>query len=462
MQINTEQFKAIDIRNLSEENIGESIWIRGRVHVIRKTGNICFIILRYQTSTLQIIASKKKLGMELFKELLQVTVESIIDCLGILKRSPEKVEFTSYKDFEMDLEKWILISKSAMVPFRIDDANDFGETFRSDVKQYTKLENRWLDLRTPVNYSIFKIQSGITQLFREYLIKNNFIEIHSPKIIGSASEGGAQIFEVKYFDRSVYLAQSPQLYKQMAINSDFDKVFEIGPVFRAENAITARHMCEFIGLDIEMAISQNKTYREIQETLWNILTYIFDNLKIIFKSEIECIREKISFNDVNYPKEPLIIKFSECVNILRDDGKIQDDFEDLNTENEKRLGEIIKQKYNSDLFIIDQYPSKVRPFYTMPHPENPNYACAFDVIFRCTEISSGSQRIHDYDLLMNKVIENKIDPNTLKYYLQSFSHGSRPHGGFGLGLERVVSLFLDLGNVKLASFCPRDPKRIFP
>lgn len=457
-----EQFSYVDIRQLSNEHIEKQILLRGRVHTIRVTGNMAFIILRYQTSTLQVVTSKKILGADHFKQLTGLTVESVIDCYGKLKLSPVEIKFTSYKNFEMDLLGWGCVSMAKPVPFLIDDANDFGESFRSDVKTHTKMEHRWIDLRTPVNNSIFKVQSAVTQYFREFLLKNNFVEIHSPKMIGVASEGGAQVFELKYFDRPAFLAQSPQLYKQMAINSDFDRVFEIGPVFRAENTITLRHMCEFTGLDLEMAITPNRTYREVQEMLWNTLVHIFDNLKINNSNEINCVREKIPFDDPVYPTLPLIIKFSDCVQMLKEDGKTQNDFEDLNTENERRVGELVKEKYGSDLFIIDQYPAAVRPFYTCTTPNDPQYSNSFDVIFRCTEISSGSQRVHDYDILMKKVLDNNINPDTLKYYLESFSHGSRPHGGCGFGLERIVSLYLNLGNVKLASYCPRDPKRLFP
>jgi aspartyl-tRNA synthetase len=452
----------VDLRSFTDEHIGKSIFTRGRIHNIRVTGNLGFIILRYQMHSLQIVASKKVIGIDNFNILKGLTLESVIECHGHLRKSPVEIKFTSYNSIEMDLQKCNIVSIARPLPFQIDDANDLGETFRSDVKSNTKMEHRWIDLRTPINNCIFKIQSAIVQYFKEYFLGNNFIEIHSPKLIGAASEGGAQVFELKYFDKQAFLAQSPQLYKQMAINSDFDRVFEIGPVFRAEHALTSRHMCEFTGLDFEMTIGPENNYREVQNMLWNLLIFIFDNLKNNYRKEIDYIKNKIPFEDPIYPQEPLILTFKECVDMLRIDGKVQDDYEDLNTENERRVGEIVKDKYGSDLFIIDQYPASVRPFYTMQSPTNPKYSNSYDVIFKCTEISSGSQREHKYDTLMSKVNSAGIDPNTLKYYLESFSHGSIPHGGAGIGAERIVSLFLNLGNVKLASFCPRDPKRLFP
>ena len=455
-------FKYVDIRNIQDEHIDHNIFVRARIHKIRITGKICFIILRYQTHSIQVIANKTMMDLDKFKELKKLTPESFVDCYGKLRRSPIIIHGTTYKNIEMEMLNVNIISLAKPLPFLIDDANDLGESFRSDVKFQNKLDHRWIDLRTPTNNIIFKIQSAITQYFKDFLLQNNFIEIHSPKLIGVASEGGAQVFEVKYFNQQAFLAQSPQLYKQMAINADFDRVFEVGPVFRAEKSFSTRHLCEFIGLDLEMTINPNQTYKEVQYMLWNLLTYIFDCLKQNYQQELEYIKEKTHFEYPDFPKDPLIINFKEVIRLLKEDGKNADELEDLTSENEKRIGEIIQAKYNSDLFIIDQYPLKVRPFYTMPCETDSNYSNSFDIVFKGVEISSGAQRIHDYNMLMENVIKHQINPLQLKHYLDSFAHGSRPHGGMGIGLDRLTSLYLNLGNVKLASFCPRDPCRLFP
>lgn len=247
----------------------------------------------------------------------------------------------------------------------------------------------------------------------------------------------------------------------MAINADFDKVFTIGPVFRAEKSITSRHLGEFIGLDLEMTITPGQTYRMILEFIWKLLTFIFDNLQSNCSADMECVAETYPFEKISYPSEPLIIKFSDCVMMLKEQGIEQGDLEDLSTINEKMLAVAVKVKYGSDLFIVDQYPESVRPFYTMSS-EDTNYSNSFDVIFRCTEISSGAQRINDHATLMKRISNKGINATTLTDYTNSFLYGSMPHGGGGFGLERIVSLFLNLGNVKLASLCPRDPNRIFP
>ena len=465
------EYEYQDIRKLTNQhNINHNkVWTQGRVHKIRSPGKNIFIVLRYQDQLVQAIGNKKNLGNELFKEMSKITPESIINIYGKLVNSPFEIKFTSYKNLEFQIENFEMVSEAAALPFSIDDANDHGESFRSIVGSEVRHDSRWLDLRIPVNNSIFKIQSQVCQLFRNYLLENDFIEIHTPKTIGAASESGAEVFELEYFGKKAYLAQSPQLYKQMAINSDFDRVFEIGPVFRAEKSFTSRHLCEFTGLDLEMTISPNSDYHEVLHMIWNTLVYIFDNLKVKCQKEIDIIKEKLPFDEVVYSKEPVIINFVDGVAMLNKHGldeygceSIQDPFKDLSTANERTLGELVKEKYGVDLFILDKYPSDVRPFYTMLCEDDPTYSKSYDIIFRCTEISSGAQRVNGYNMLLERVKEKGIDPDSIKHYIESFSHGSKPHGGCGFGLERIVSLYLDLGSVKKASFCYRDPDTLEP
>lgn len=459
---NQKVYEYYDIRKLEKELIGKPIWLQGRVHTIRTQGNMCFIVLRYQDHSLQAIAVKKVLGgAPIYKPLTKVSHESVINLYGALKESPVEIQFTSYKTIEFTVEKWEMVSPAAELPFQIDDASDFGETFRSDVGQALKFDYRYLDLRVPANAAILGVQSAVTNFFREYLLKKGFLEIHTPKLIGVASESGAEVFKLEYFDRIAYLAQSPQLYKQMAINADLDRVFEVGSVFRAEKCISTRHMTEFTGLDLEMTIPPDASYEWLMHEIWGLLQYIFDNLNKLSKN-INIIQEKLPFQPPVYRDDPLIVHFKDAVNILIEAGMKQEPLEDLNRENELKLGELVKEKYGVDIFFLDEFPSAARPFYTMPHPTDPNYTNSYDIIFRGQEISSGAQRINDYGLLMQRVVEKGINPESLKHYLESFKYGSKPHGGCGFGLERIVSIYLDLGNVKKATFCPRDPKRLNP
>lgn len=468
------EYKFVDLSSLTKENVNNNIFTTGRVHNIRITSKVCFLILRKQIHTLQCIAFKKNLGEEKYNLLKSITSESYIELCGKLIQVPERiggVKSCSYPDFEMEMSEIKLISKSHSIPFQLDDANELSlnqgqnqeERNRNAVSQNVRLNNRYFDLRAPINFCIFKMQSGITQLFREYLSNNDFIEIHSPKLIGTASEGGSSVFPVKYFDQTAYLAQSPQLYKQMAINSDFYKVFEIGPVFRAEKSLSNRHLCEFVGLDIEMAIPSGFTYHIVPQTIWKVLVFIFENLKSNkrYAEEYKYMSSNLKFTELQYPKDPLIIDFKEGVRLLKEHKYEQNEFDDLSTENERKLGEIVKEMYKSDIFVLDKYPANTRPMYTMPIKDT-KYCNSFDIIMRGEEICSGAQRIHDYEMLNHRIEEFKIKPETLLDYTESFVSGSMPHAGCGIGLERLLMLYFDLKTVKRTSLYPRDPERLLP
>jgi nondiscriminating aspartyl-tRNA synthetase len=324
----------------------------------------------------------------------------------------------------------------------------------------TRLDHRVLDLRVPATQSIMRLQSGVGMLFREYLYNKGFIEIHTPKLISGASEGGANVFKMKYFDQNACLAQSPQLYKQMAVIGDLDRVFEIGPVFRAENANTPRHLCEFTGLDIEMSIKEH--YFEVLDVIGELFYYIFEGLNQRFATELKAFENQYPFEPLKFSKDVLKLDFREGVELLKSKGRIQDVNEDLDTENERELGKIVREKYDTDFYILYRYPKSARPFYTMPDPDDDNFTNSYDAFIRGEEVLSGAQRVHTYDLLLNKVLEKGINPETLKDYINAFKLGAPPHGGCGIGLERVVKLFVGLNNIKKCVMFPRDPKRLTP
>ena len=328
------------------------------------------------------------------------------------------------------------------------------------VKMNTRLDNRVFDLRVPTTQAIFKLQSGVAHLFREYLDSKNFIEIHSPKLIGGASEGGSNVFKFKYFNQDACLAQSPQLYKQMCIISDFKRVYEIGPVFRAENSFTSRHLCEFTGLDIEMEIKEH--FFEVLDILGELFYFIFNGLNQRYAKELEIVNNQYPFEPLILTPEVLKLPWVEGIKLLTENGYKQDINEDLDTDNEKALGRLVHEKYKTDFYILYGYPKSARPFYTMPDPKDDNFTNSFDAFIRGEEVLSGAQRIHDYDLLLQKIKEKEINPETLSDYLNAFKLGAPAHGGAGIGLERVVKLFIGLGNIKKCVLFPRDPKRLRP
>lgn len=305
-----------------------------------------------------------------------------------------------------------------------------------------------------------RISAGICRFFREFLQDNEFTEIHSPKLIGGTSEGGAEVFRFEYFGTPACLAQSPQLYKQMGVVCDLERVFEIGPVFRAEKSFTPRHLCEFTGLDLEMAFYEH--YFEVVDLICEMFGYIFEKLNHHFKKEIEAVKAQYPFEDFVFKKEVPRLEFKEACNMLKEAGFTQNPEKDLETENEEELGKIIKEKYGTDFFVVYNYPREARPFYSMLNPEDDKYTNSYDFFMRGQEILSGAQRIHDPKLLAERAMEKEIPPESIQDYINCFQYGSYPHAGGGIGLERVLKLFLGIHNIRKCSMFPRDPKRLTP
>jgi aspartyl/asparaginyl-tRNA synthetase len=260
--------------------------------------------------------------------------------------------------------------------------------------------------------------------------------------------------------RPACLAQSPQFYKQMAICGDLTRVFEIGSVFRAEDSNTHRHLTEFIGLDMEMAIFES--YHEVLDVLDHLFVYMFQGLQNRFAKELSVISQQYPFEPLEYLPETLRITFAEGIKMLQDAGHDVEPLEDLNTEMERTLGRLVKEKYKTDFYILHKFPLGIRPFYTMPDPEDDRYSASFDVFIRGEEIISGAQRIHDPELLTERAKKHGIPIEQIQSYLDAFKCGAYPHGGAGVGLERVVMLFCGLNNIRKTSMFPRDPRRLAP
>jgi len=382
------------------------------------------------------------------------------------------VKGTTISTIEIKLHKVFVVSAAApQLPFTIvaasapetSEHNEKADGKKEEelgVGQKVRLDNRTLDIRTPANHAIFRLQSAVGTYFRMFFLQQGFVEIHSPKITPGVSEGGSQVFRFSYFGNKACLAQSPQLFKQMAVLADLFKVFEIGPVFRAENAHTHRHLCEFTGLDFEMEIKEH--YHEILKVLGDLFVFIFEQLAKNHKGELSAVAMQYPFEPLKYRKETLVIPFSEAISLLRGAGVETGDYEDFSTPNEKLLGKLVREKYQTDFYICDQYPITARPFYTMPSPTDKMYTNSYDVFVRGEEITSGAQRIHEIELLKKRAIECNIPESNIKCYLDSFKYGAYPHGGAGIGLERVVMLYLGLDNIRKTSMFPRDPNRCEP
>ncbi|XP_046974972.1 aspartate--tRNA ligase, cytoplasmic [Vanessa cardui] len=457
-----------DVKDLGVHMNGKFVWIRARLQTSRAKGKQCFAVLRQNSSTIQLIISVNEelaISKQMVKFTGNIPKESIVDVRAAVVATASPVQACSVSAVELSArDVWVVSPARAQLPLLVEDAarpeTDDPEGLKIRVNQDTRLDNRVLDLRTPANQAIFRIEAGVCRLFRDHLTRRGFVEIHTPKIISAASEGGANVFTVSYFKSSAYLAQSPQLYKQMAIAADFDKVFTVGAVFRAEDSNTHRHLTEFVGLDLEMSFKQH--YHEVLDTIGQTLTDIFRGLQEQFQDEIATVAQQYPVAPFKFLDPPLRLEFPQAIQMLKEAGVTVGEEDDLSTPDEKLLGRLVKAKYETDFFILDKYPLAVRPFYTMPDPNNPKASNSYDMFMRGEEILSGAQRIHDPDFLTERAKHHGIDISKIAAYIESFRLGCPPHAGGGIGMERVVMLFLGLDNIRKTSMFPRDPKRVTP
>ena len=462
-----------DIEALGESFVGKQVLIRARLHNSRCTAKAAFLILRQRFSMMQGVVFGNK---ELAKFVADIPKESVLDLTGEISAAVLKSDLLTQRTLELQIKEVQVVSRadaSVPLPFNLDDgvrneeasAKDLeveGATPLPRVALDTRLNSRVFDLRTVTNQAIFRLQGGICSLFREYLDGRGFTEIHSPKIISAASEGGANVFKVSYFKGEAFLAQSPQFYKQMAIAGDMQRVYEIAPVFRAENSFTHRHMTEFMGLDLEMEFKEH--YHEVMLLIGRLFLFMFREIPARYAKELEIIQRQYPAQEFTVPswEEPVVLEFPQAVQMLRDDGHQMGDDEDLSTEKERRLGQLVRARYGTDFFILDKFPLAVRPFYTMPDPVRPHLSHSYDFFIRGEEIMSGAQRVHDVTLLTERCVKHGVAPDSIRDYIEAFRFGAPPHAGGGIGLERVVMLYLGLKNIRKTSLFPRDPNRLTP
>ena len=312
------------------------------------------------------------------------------------------------------------------------------------------MAHRSVALRHPEQRAVFKIAEGVVSGFREFMLSQNFTEIHTPKIVAAGAEGGANIFKLKYFDKDAYLAQSPQFYKQTCV-AFFDRVFEIAPVYRAEKHNSTRHLNEYIGLDFEMAFINDMHDVMAMETA--MLKYVVDYVAKNYPTEIEMLGATLPVID-DIPS----VTFFEALDIL---GKSHNQF-DLDPTDEVKLCEYAKENYGSEFIFVEKFPGLKRPFYAMDSKDDPKLAESFDLLFRGLEITTGGQRIHDYDEQVAKLKRYNIEPEELGAYIDIHKYGMPPHGGLGIGLERLVMKLLGLSNIREASLFPRDIHHLDP
>ncbi len=418
------------------------VLLKGWVNTRRDHGKIIFIDLRDRTGLVQVVF----VGIE---EAKQLRSEWLVEITGLIKNRPENLINPKIITGEIEIEAKSLkiLAKAEELPFDtgVDNLN---------VSLPVLLDHRSLSLRHPKNRAVFKVQETVISSFREILTKLGFTEIQVPTIVPSVTEGGAQVFKIKYFENEAFLAQSPQLYKQIMVGV-FERVFTLAHAYRAEPSVTTRHMTEYLGLDAEMGFI--KDFGEIMDTVEILLREIFKTIAEKCSKELEMFSAVLPKLSDKIPR----LKMREAQQIIFDrTGRDNRHEPDLEPEDEREICRYVLEKLGSELVFITHYPTKKRPFYTYPDPADPDYTCSFDLLGRGLEWITGGQRISDYQKLVDNVKKWGNKPEDFDIYLQAFKYGMPPEGGFCLGAERITMQILNLENIRQASLFPRDMERI--
>lgn len=425
----------------TKQKIGQHVKIAGWVQTIRNQSNIQFLIIRDISGTIQVVAEKKDIKIDKF-----LNLESVIEIEGIVKKekqAPDGVEITAKKIC-------CLSTASPELPIPIVEKGNI-------TSQQKRLDWRWLDLRKPEKQLIFKVWTCMEQAFRDYLISQNFIQIHSPKFMSTASESGSELFEVKYFERKAYLAQSPQFYKQMAMSAGFERVFEIGPIFRANPSFTSRHDTEFTGYDLEMSFVNS--HQDIIELLEKLSSRMIQTIKEKYGNEIEkYYNRKLIVPKIPFPQ----LTMTKAKKILKKLDVLSEKEGDLSPEEERKICKYVREKYHHEFVFIADYPISVRPFYHMRQEKNPKITKSFDLLWNGIEITTGAQREHRYDVLKKQAHQKRVKTIEIEGYLNFFKYGCPPHGGFGFGPSRFLTKIFNVSNVREVTYIYRGINRLNP
>jgi nondiscriminating aspartyl-tRNA synthetase len=429
---------------ITGELAGEHVVLMGWAHIIRDKGKIKFIVLRDERGTVQITIPQKKVPEDVFKTSEGLKPETALSVTGVVIATNQVASGA-----EVIPKKIRILNTSDRLPIDVVEG-------KTDIDLDTRLNYRILDLRKPSVNAIFKVQNNLVRFARAFLESHDFVEIHTPKLVAEATEGGANLFEVKYFDRKAYLAQSPQFYKQLMLLAGFGRVYEIAPVFRAEKHNTRRHVNEYTSFDYEMAwISGVEDVMKMEE---DMLHHSFKMTKKHAVTELELLGIELEIPKVPFKR----VKYTEAVDLINQTGKDLAITDDLDPECERLLGEIFPEKYGTDMVFITHYPLELRPAYTMPSMTDEGMTESFDLTYKGMEITTGSQRIHLYDLLVERFKAKGFNPADFTFYLDPFKYGAPPHGGLGLGVERMTMQLLGIENIREATLLPRDRDRLTP
>ncbi|HRH25899.1 MAG TPA: aspartate--tRNA(Asn) ligase [Candidatus Paceibacterota bacterium] len=424
--------------------VGNEVTIAGYIDVRRDQGKLIFLDIRDMTGSVQgVILPSAKEALEVGKELRH---EWVVEIKGKINKRPDKNIQAGKQngDIEVEILGITILGRAKELPFEKD----------AEINLDTYLDFLPLTLRREKQRAVFKVQAEIVRLYRDFLVSEGFTEFQAPKLIGEDAEGGANSFNIEYFGHTAHLAQSPQLYKQIMVGV-FERVFSAGNVYRAEKHSTSRHINEYTSLDIEMGFIKDHT--DIMKMENKLLIYIVKGLTETCAKEFELMGATIP----TIPESIPAFKLRKAQEIIKKEyGADCSNEPDLEPQHERWLCEYAQKNFGSDFIFVTHFPVSKRPFYTYEDESDPGYTKGFDLLFRGIEITTGAQRIHDYDILVAGLEKKKLDPEKFAYYLQAFKYGMPPHGGFGMGLERLTAKFLGLDNVKEATLFPRDINRI--
>lgn len=425
--------------DITPELDGKEVTLAGWAHETRDLGGIAFLVLRDRKGLAQVTLVKKLVGKDLFKSVRSISRESVVQVRGHVKAEPK-----APRGFEI-LPSEIRVLGAAEVPLPLDP------TEKVECELDTRLDSRFMDIRRGCVLAAFEIESAVLRGIRDYFYIQGVTEVFTPKIVAAATEGGTDLFPISYFEKEAFLNQSPQLYKQMLMGAGMDRVFEIGPIFRAEEHDTRRHLNEAISIDLEVSFADDKDAMELLEgAVVAAYRYVAENCRY---------QLGVLGLELAVPKTPFRrITYTEALELAseRQDVKMQWG-DDLDTETERFLGEAIGEHY----FLTD-WPSSIKPYYTLPYEDRPEVCRGFDLMHPRMELASGAQRVHDQGMLVNRIKEKGLDPAGFEFYLNAFRYGMPPHAGWGLGLSRLVMTMLNLENIRDAVIFPRDRRRLVP
>ena len=417
---------------------GSDVTIMGWVHEIRDLGGIIFVVIRDVTGRVQITAPSKKVDGEILEQLRKFRKESVVAIKGTVQDAPKAPNGVEIIPSE------IRMLNLANQPLPMDPT----EKVKAEID--TRLDSRFLDLRKENTSAIFKIKTQMFHTIRDFFYSQGFLEINTPKLVASATEGGTELFPITYFEKEAFLGQSPQLYKQMMMASGMDKVFEIGQIFRAEEHDTLRHLNEAVSIDAEASFMDDKYVMKI---LNDMIIQVLKDVNTNCAGELEVLGHELEVPSSDFP----VVTYDEAVDIVNSRDVEMQWGEDLSRAAEKALGDAM-----GGFYFLTEWPSEIKPFYVMPVDGDEKYSHAFDLMYNNLELSSGATRVHQYDLLVKQIEERGLNPAGFGSYLKAFEYGMPPHAGWGVGADRLTMVLTGAGNIRECVLFPRDRHRLTP